>query len=383
MKRIAILASHPVQYHIPTYRCLANVTGAQFRVFYCWDYGVRPTFDIGFGREVKWNISLLDGYDCELLPNISPRPGSHHFFGFINHSAVRQILRWKPDSILVHGYNHFTEWSIIATALATRIPLFHRGETHLMQPRSKIKMIMKKAMLGLLFSQLRGALAIGKLSADYYEYYGVPRDRIFVAPYSTDNDYFQNRSFESSFRARTWRAELGIRENARVFVYVAKLIPIKGCDDLIRAFGSLSEQNAELVIIGEGAQRAELEALARSYPQSRIHFLGFVNQAEIPSAYALGDVFVLPSHIEPWGQVVNEAMNLSLPIIASDQVGSAYDLISKENGWIFPSGNIEALRSVLVEALRADIVKMGIASLNRINQWGPKQTAEGFVRALV
>src|SRR5262249_23258545 len=105
--------------------------------------------------------------------------------------------------------------------------------------------------------------------------------------------------------ARAWRSELGIAEGDLVALYAAKLIAVKGCADLVQAFASKERKNAHLVIVGDGVLRPELEALAQRSGAS-VRFLGFVNQKRMPVAYALGDVFVLPSRFEPWGLAVNE-----------------------------------------------------------------------------
>src|SRR2546430_3298455 len=83
-----------------------------------------------------------------------------------------------------------------------------------------------------------------------------------------------------------------------------------------------------------------------------VKFLGFRNQSELPSFYDLCDVFVLPSTSEPWGLVVNEAMAAGRPVVVSDQVGCARDLVQNGlNGFIFPVGDVEALAHALTRVL--------------------------------
>ena len=164
-------------------------------------------------------------------------------------------------------------------------------------------------------------------------------------------------------------------------LYAAKLIAVKACADLIRAFGSRRREGSSLVIAGDGPLRGELTRLARSFPSASIHFLGFINQSRMPATYALGNVFVLPSVVEPWGLAVNEAMNLGLPVIASDHVGAGPDLVSPDNGWVFPAGDWQALGRILDSALSDPdgLARRGRASLTRIGGWDIPHTAEGFV----
>ena len=113
--------------------------------------------------------------------------------------------------------------------------------------------------------------------------------------------------------------------------------------------------------------------------------MGFRNQSELPALYDLCDVFALPSRFEPWGLVVNEAMNAGRPVIVSDRVGAAADLVEDGvNGFVYPSGDLGALASRLYEifespALRA---RMGERCLERITSWDFEADRRGLVEAL-
>jgi glycosyltransferase involved in cell wall biosynthesis len=106
-------------------------------------------------------------------------------------------------------------------------------------------------------------------------------------------------------------------------------------------------QRIRVVMIGSGELEEELRALGAS-ERIAVHFAGFKNQSELPACYAAGDVLVLCSGSETWGLVVNEAMACGLPVIVSDVVGCAPDLIDKgKTGFVFPVGDIDALANRL------------------------------------
>src|SRR5262249_22079152 len=112
----------------------------------------------------------------------------------------------------------------------------------------------------------------------------------------------------------------------------------------------------------DGAQESELKALAGGHP--RVKFLPFQNQRAMPAIYRVGDVFILPSRGETWGLALNEAMACSRPIIASDRVGAARDLIQHGvNGWVFEAGN----ESQLVRLL-ATVVDLDRGTLKRFSE---------------
>ena len=142
-----------------------------------------------------------------------------------------------------------------------------------------------------------------------------------------------------------------------------------------------------LLIVGEGEQRSQIEArLHQASEQERegVRILGFRNQSELPRFYDLCDVFVLPSIHEPWGLVVNEAMNAGKAIVVSDQVGCQPDLVEDgDNGLVFPARNVEALADALAKVLAdpAGYRKMGERSLERIRAFSFEANVRGLMQA--
>lgn len=382
MLKLAVLTTHPIQYQAPLYRALAARPDVALKVFFCWDFGVRDARDPGFGRTIRWDVPLLDGYEHTFLPNISTRPGTDHFFGIVNPAAGREIAAFQPDAVVVHGYTHATELAVIAACRARGIPVLLRGESNLLPRRSTWVRAIKRIGLPAVLHNIAGALAIGTLSSRYFAHYGVPEDRTFLAPYTVDNAFFQRLADGARAEARAWRRELDLGEDERVVLFAAKLIDVKAPLDLLRAFAAISPRGAALVFVGDGKLKSELSAAAASFSHVNVRFTGFVNQTRMPAAYALGDLFVLPSRFEPWGLAVNEAMNLGLPIIVSDQVSAAPDLVSARNGWVFPAGDVDALSRVLRAALDdpEGLKRRGQASLERIAEWDIPHTADGFLR---
>lgn len=305
------------------------------------------------------------------------------FTGLVNPGVFKELKGFAPDVIVVHGYAHATEHFAMLTGRLMRIPVLLRGESNLLPKRSRLTLAAKRAGSFYLRGVLAGALAIGTHSKNYFRHYGFPEDRIFVAPYAVDNDFFQSQAAAARATAERWRNEMGIAPDTTVIGFAAKLSPVKACGDLIEAFGRSHAENAALVIVGDGPLRAELEAHAARFPNASIYFRGFVNQSDMPAAYAIADVFVLPSNYEPWGLAVNEAMNLACPVIVSEAVSCAVDLVGPDNGWVFPSGDISALQMIITKACaNPDRLKaMGEAALDRICRWGIPETAAAIVDA--
>ena len=136
--------------------------------------------------------------------------------------------------------------------------------------------------------------------------------------------------------------------------------------------------------VGDGALRPTIEALARERDIPGVVVTGFVNQSRIPEMYACGDIFVLPSLREPWGLSVNEAMAAGLPIIASDRVGCAADLIADGvNGYVVRHDDEKQLAQrmeslVIAARMRGEF---GKRSREAIDGWSVQKTANGILAA--
>ena len=180
---------------------------------------------------------------------------------------------------------------------------------------------------------------------------GIPAERITMTPYSVDNPWWKSQSAKVDRRAV--RSQWGVSEQQSVILFCAKLQLWKRPMDLLRAFADAKLSQAVLVFAGDGPQREELEAqAARLGLQQRVRFLGFVNQSQLPAIYTSADVMVLPSIYEPFAVVVNEAMCCGCPVMVSDRVGAARDLVAPVRAdFVFQAGDTAALTRILRTAL--------------------------------
>lgn len=172
------------------------------------------------------------------------------------------------------------------------------------------------------------------------------------------------------------KARLGYQ---KVILFVGGLIERKGIEYLIRSFASVSKEvpNAGLLIVGDGPDRNRLEGLRDGLKLNNVHFAGFVSQKELAAYYVLCDIFVLPSinlkvH-EEWGLVVNEAMSVGKPVIVTDSVGCAYELVKNNvNGFIVPEKDTDALSKAIIKLLFDDDAR------TRMGKESRKIIEEGF-----
>ena len=394
MYKLAILTSHPNQYMAPLFRKLAQNPEIDLMVYFCWDSGVgKATYDSGFGKEIKWDVPVLDGYNYKLLPNFSLKPSSK-FFGHLNPSIIKELFNNNYNALWVHGYNSLTNWLAFFAAWINRTPIFLRGESHLLNYRPRWKRTIKSVLFKLLFKNISRFLVVGSANREYYKYYKISDKKIFSVPYAVDNDFFDKESKKYKAYNIEIRKELGINKNDVVLLYLGKIFGGKGpgAFDLLKAYNKLKNLKTEklknksvLVFVGDGKEKPILEDYVKTQNIKKVIFTGFKNQTEIPKYYSAADVFVLPSHSEQWGLGVNESMYFNTAVIASDKVGAAYDLVHHaKNGYIFSAGNVDALVDVLKNVINNKklLQSMKIESRKIIQKWDLNACVSGTLSAL-
>lgn len=385
--RLAILNSHPIQYFVPFYRKLAEHPRIDLTVYYGSRQGAEEYVDTGFGQAIKWDIPLLEGYRHKFLSNWSWKRHLNESLSLINPSIIGELRREKYDAVLVHGYIYFTNWLAFLAARLAGTPILLRGESHLSDYRPGWKRSLKAVVLTKLFRHCAAFLPIGRLNADYYRHYGVPERKLFLAPYSVDNEFFTSQAGLYAAKREELKEELGIAPGLPVILYASKMTPRKRAIDLLRAFERLTREGTRgaLVFVGDGEERQRLEAYAAERGLPRVYFLGFRNQSELPRFYAIADVFVLPSVGEPWGLIINEVMCAGVPVVTTDQVGAAPDLVRPgENGFVYPAGDFgelaECLRVIIGDP--EQVAAMGRRSHEIISRWDYERCLQGVLRAL-
>jgi glycosyltransferase involved in cell wall biosynthesis len=213
---------------------------------------------------------------------------------------------------------------------------------------------------------------------------GIPRDHVSLTGDCVDNDWWIQQSKQVD-RAAV-RASWGVSPNDAVIVFSAKLQLWKSPLDLLRAFAKASAPNAFLLFAGTGPLLPQLESEAASLGvASRVRFLGFVNQSQLPAVYTAADLLVLPSEFEPFGLVVNEAMCCGCAAAASDRCGAARDLVTPVSPeFVFRSGDIDALAELIKKATAdpARLKDLGRASLAHVQTWSPDRNVAAVVEAI-
>lgn len=385
--RIAVINTHPIQYFAPLYAYLAGAEDIELTALYLSDFSMRGAHDKGFGREVTWDIDLLEGYRSKFVGRHYRTAEPGRAASMIAPALVREISRKRYDAVWIHGHGYPASLVALATARLKGIPAFLRGDSNPLIPRSRWKTMIRRPVIGALYGACTGLLAVGTANRDDYRRMGVPDRKITIVPYAVDNARFAAASDITAEQRSAIRRRLGVEEDAPIILYASKFQWWKHPDDLLAAFLKLRAEGvtAHLIFVGSGDLEERLRAAATAAGETNVHFPGFFNQSDLPAVFAACDVFVLPSSIEPWGLIVNEVMCAGMPVVVAREVGCAPDLVREGvNGALFDAGDVDALaaalRPILADAgLRA---RMGAASRAIIDRWSFRECRAGLMEAL-
>jgi len=382
MTRLAIVATHPIQYQVPWFRKLAIQEGLNLTVY----YGLLPDATrqgVGFNVPFEWDIPLLEGYPWKVLPNAARTPNLKGFFANRASSIEEELARGRYNVVILTGWHSFLLLQALWACIRLQIPRIVRGESNAMKKRPWWVRLGHR----LLLSRYDAFLAIGQANRDFYLQYKIRPERIFPCPYFVDNERFWDQ-FQKVGRERDKiRATWDIPKNHVCFLFVGKLEPKKRILDLLQALDLARQVNPKvyLLVAGSGELMAEARRLTRMR-ELPVTFAGFLNQTEITRAYAAADCLVLPSDYgETWGLVVNEAMVCGLPALVSDRVGCGPDLVKPGvTGMIFPFGDTSGLAHCLTDLAsdRERLLGMGHQAQLHLQSYSVDRAIEGTLQAI-
>jgi glycosyltransferase involved in cell wall biosynthesis len=383
--RILHVVTHPIQYFAPLYRRISTYPGIELIVWFESDFGITGGYDREFRRELKWDGPLLNGYQHRVLSSHS-RPSWIRSLVSL-WSVIGALMMRRFDVIWIHGYNSRRAWLLILLANLRRVPVLLREEATLLDRRPAWRRLVKAALLPPLLRCVTG-LYIGAENRRFFERYGTRKHRLYFTPYSVDNEFFQSAAKRLLPLRSQLREKFGVPRSIPIILFAAKLISKKNPLGLLEAFASVRRTDeCALLMVGDGPLKGFLEELVREQAIRDVYFAGFMNQSEMPMAYAAADIFVLPSiEKETWGLAVNEAMNFGLPIVVSDKVGCAADLVHDAvNGTVVPAGSSEALAAALTALVRSpeSRTEFGREAKITISDWDIGNTAQGIITAAV
>jgi glycosyltransferase involved in cell wall biosynthesis len=300
--------------------------------------------------DFQWMVDVPPQITLERFGNVDEHP--------LENPLRRPVWEWRKASrmiryfsennvraAIINGYRFISYMRLMKYCESAGIPFFVNADSNIRsEPRlSLVQRTGKRALYNWWMKRAAGVMSMGEYGDQFFLKYGADRDRLYRVPCWPNYDEFAGAD---EVQLSRFCNQFGLIRQRRRLLFSGRLVPAKRVDLLIDAFAEVaaSRPDWDLLIVGDGVLREQLEQRVPAHLRSRVTWTGFLAGQDLTLAYHAADVLVLPSDHEPWALVVQEAMAAGLVVIASDVVGAARELIDDgESGRIFVSGDYNSL----------------------------------------
>jgi glycosyltransferase involved in cell wall biosynthesis len=333
--RVTVVSPEPTPYRAPLFDRIAELV--ELTVI----YAARTVAGREWSVEPRHRAVFLRGVRL---------PGARHVLRHdypLTLGVARALRESQPDVVVVSGWSTLASQVAVAWCRARRLPYVLHVESHDLDPRPRWRRAVKDLLATRVIRGAASVLAVGSAARESVLARGASRVRVFANTIDVER-----------WIDRADRLERTPHDGV-VVLSVGRDVPDKGFDILEQACAS-AEVRMEVVA-------------------------GGLSEEELARRYVDAEVFALLSRHEPWGVVVNEAAASALPLVLSDRVGAAYDLLRDgENGFLVPADDVAAAaRAIRTLAEDADLRRrMGKRSRELVRGWGYEPSVESFVAAV-
>ena len=361
--RVSVVSPEPTPYRAPLFDRIASHEGIDLNVI----YAARSVAHRAWAVEPKHRHIFLSGVAM---------PGAERLLRHqypLTPGIVGALRNAQPDVVVISGWSTFASQAAIGWCRAHGVAYVLLVESHDLEPRSAWRRAIKGAVVPRLVRAAGNVLVVGSAARESVVARGAASVRLFA-----------NTVDVAAWSARAQQLERRRADDDILVLSVARLVPEKGLDDLIRAVAQAGDPRLRLVLGGDGPQRQALVELAGELGV-RLSILGHVTEAELAQMYVDADAFALLSLHEPWGVAVNEASASGLPLLLSDRVGAASDLLDDGgNGFLVPADDVEAAAAALKRLADDPELRraMGARSRELVRDWGYEASVGNFVAAV-
>jgi glycosyltransferase involved in cell wall biosynthesis len=337
MRRVAVISPEPTPYRAPLFDRIAARDDVELTVIYAartvagrdWSVALAHRAMFLEGRSVPGAQRLLR-HDYPVTPGV---------FRALNEAA--------PDVVVISGWSTFAAQAALAWCALHRVRYVLHVESHDLGPRPRWRRVVKSAVATPVIRGATSVLAVGSAARDSVVARGATQVRVFA-----------NTIDVRRWRERAQRLTPAPHDDV-VVLSVGRDVPEKGFDVL---------------------RRASVDAGARLDLVT-----GGLGEEELAQRYVDADVFALLSRHETWGVVVNEAAASGLPLVLSDRVGAARDLLRDgENGYLVPADDVAAAAAALGRIVSDPELRrrMGERSRELVRAWDYDASVEAFLDAV-
>ncbi len=390
-RRLVLITEIIAPYRIPVFNALARRSELDLNVIFLaeTDPTLRQwrvyTDEIRFSYQVlpSWRWRAAKGKNKDKLKVKLKVERKDKDSLLINRGLSSALNKLSPQVIICGGYSYAASWLALWWARRHQVEFVLWSESNRSDSRNQRPWV--EWLKSYFLKRCDRFVVPGKASFEYLRLLGSPPASILTAPNAVNNSWFAAQAENVRLHADEFRQKMKLP--SRFILFVGRLVPEKGVFDLLAAYAKLESNlrsEVGLVFAGDGVPRTELTNQASQITPGEVSFPGFAQREDLASLYALAEFLVLPTHSDPWGLVVNEAMACGLPIIVTDVAGCSADLV--ENGWngyVVPCQHVEKLGAAIDSLVRQPELRqqMSLHSLERIRNYSPETCADGLAAA--
>jgi len=298
----------------------------------------------------------------------------------------RYLRENNVKAAVILGYNDIGLIRLFQRCKRAGISTYLWSDSNIAKDKATgFKKAIKSAVVRHVTSLADAVLICGTSGIRYYRAYGVPDSKLLYSP--CEPDYTIIESVDTDAKVQTAQ-RFGLDPARKRFVACGRLIDIKRYDLAIEAFKAIADERPDwdMLIIGDGPERADLESRIPESLRSRIRILGYIDDPRVVGAlYRVSDVLVHPCVFESWGLIINEAAAAGLAIVTTTSCGAAADLVEPDvNGLLVEPGDQQSLTEAMRRASKAGTTeRFKVQSPALLDQWRQKaDPVEGIREAL-
>jgi len=356
MVKIAIIVSHPIQHFCPQYASYSKLPNTDFKIIFGSRLGVDSYTDTQFNQSIKWENLYLEEFNHVFL-NEQVLPSNKVLD---SENLEEELEAFNPEIIISYGYFQKLQKRAYQWAITNNKKIAYISDSELLRKRPIGVNFLKKIYLNKYFSKINAFLSVGDANESYYNYYGVPLDKMFRTSFPIDIRTFNIALEKVDIIKERIKTYYNIEKDSIVISTVGKLLDFKRHIDVINALLKLDlslKYKITYIIIGDGPESNNLKYAASKLKNHSVVFAGFIKPQHLPDFYITSDFYIHPSSTEAHSLAISEAVFASCPILISDRCGSygpTDDVQSGLNGFVFETGNVTQIARY-IEKLSIDI----------------------------
>jgi alpha-1,6-mannosyltransferase len=277
--------------------------------------------------------------------------------------SIRRIIESERPSVIEVGSCFAVPWIVKRAAKASGIPLvgfFHGNLARTVCPFPERASAVTRGIYEATWKYIRAVygqcdltICASEFAAADLAAHGV--ERVAVVPLGVDLAHFHPRRHEDACETRE---ALGLPTDRRLFAFVGRFAREKEIDVLLEAWPEIEKRtDAGLILVGDGHQRQQVDALARR--SDRVYRLPYQSDRDaLANLLAAVDVIVSPGSAETFGLCALESLSSGTPVLAADRGGVAEQLSRSGAGTTFAAGESGSLATAAIDLIERDDLPM-------------------------